>query len=68
MKKKEHTMIDLNTSQKEQVSVLYKHYNKDTLTRAEITALVSKKKIKKPSWLLRSEKYRVDRGTYKLPT
>jgi hypothetical protein len=67
MKKKEHTMIDLNTSQKEQVSVLYKHYNKDTLTRAEITALVSKKKIKKPSWLLRSEKYRVDRGTYKLP-
>src|SRR5210317_1220392 len=47
MKKKEHTMIDLNTSQKEQVSVLYKHYNKDTLTRAE--------------------KYRVDRGTYKLP-
>ena len=60
-------MIDLNTSQKEQVSVLYKHYNKDTLTRAEITALVSKKKIKKPSWLLRSEKYRVDRGTYKLP-
>jgi hypothetical protein len=66
MKKKEHTMIDLNTSQKEQVSVLYKHYNKDTLTRAEINALVSKKKIKNPSWL-KTEKYKVDRGTYKLP-
>ena len=59
-------MIDLNTSQKEQVSVLYKHYNKDTLTRAEINALVSKKKIKNPSWL-KTDKYKVDRGTYKLP-
>ena len=66
MKKKEHTMIDLNTSQKEQVSVLFKHYNKDTLTRAEINALVSKKKIKNPSWL-KTDKYKVDRGTYKLP-
>src|SRR5210317_1651585 len=66
MKKKEHTMIDLNTSQKEQVSVLHKHYNKDTLTRAEINALVSKKKIKNPSWL-KTDKYKVDRGTYKLP-
>ena len=59
-------MIDLNTSQKEQVSVLFKHYNKDTLTRAEINALVSKKKIKNPSWL-KTDKYKVDRGTYKLP-
>src|SRR5210317_1675786 len=66
MKKKEHTMIDLNASQKEQVSVLYKHYNKDTLTRGEINALVSKKKIKNPSWL-KTDKYKVDRGTYKLP-
>src|SRR5210317_856508 len=66
MKKKEHTMIDLNTSQKEQVSELYKHYNKDTLTRGEINALVSKKKIKNPSWL-KTDKYKVDRGTYKLP-
>jgi hypothetical protein len=66
MKKKEHTMIDLNASQKEQVSVLFKHYNKDTLTRAEINALVSKKKIKNPSWL-KTDKYKVDRGTYKLP-
>src|SRR6056300_92288 len=66
MKKKEHTMIDLNTSQKEQVSVLYIHYNKDTLTRGEINALVSKKKIKNPSWL-KTDKYKVDRGTYKLP-
>ena len=59
-------MIDLNASQKEQVSVLFKHYNKDTLTRAEINALVSKKKIKNPSWL-KTDKYKVDRGTYKLP-
>ena len=59
-------MIDLNASQKEQVSVLHKHYNKDTLTRGEINALVSKKKIKNPSWL-KTDKYKVDRGTYKLP-
>ena len=59
-------MIDLNASQKEQVSVLFKHYNKDTLSRAEINALVSKKKIKNPSWL-KTDKYKVDRGTYKLP-
>ena len=52
MKKKEYnTMIDLNQSQKEQVSVLYKHYKTDTLTRAEINSLVSKKKLKNPSWL-----------------
>ena len=67
MKKKEYnTMIDLNTSQKEQVSVLYKHYKTDTLTRAEINSLVSKKKLKNPSWL-KTDKYKVDRGTYKLP-
>ena len=59
-------MIDLNTSQKEQVQVLYKHYNSDTLTRAEINALVKKKKLKNPSWL-KTDKYKVDRGTYKLP-
>ena len=67
MKKKEYnTMIDLNTSQKEQVSVLYKHYKTDTLTRAEINSLVSKKKLKNPSWL-KTDKYKVGRGTYKLP-
>jgi len=66
MKKGAHTMIDLNVSQKEQVSVLFEHYKKDTLTRAEINALVSKKKIKNPSWL-KTDKYKVDRGTYKLP-
>ena len=59
-------MIDLNTSQKEQVSVLYKHYKTDTVTRAEINSLVSKKKLKNPSWL-KTDKYKVDRGTYKLP-
>jgi len=59
-------MIDLNTSQKEQVDVLYKHYKTDTLTRAEINSLVSKKKLKNPSWL-KTDKYKVDRGTYKLP-
>ena len=59
-------MIDLNTSQKEQVSVLYKHYKTDTVTRGEINSLVSKKKLKNPSWL-KTDKYKVDRGTYKLP-
>ena len=59
-------MIDLNTSQKKQVDVLYKHYKTDTLTRAEINALVSKKKLTNPSWL-KTDKYKVDRGTYKLP-
>jgi len=59
-------MIDLNTSQKEQVQVLYNHYNSDTLTRAEINALVKKKKLKNASWL-KTDKYKVDRGTYKLP-
>ena len=53
---KGNTMIDLNTSQKEQVSVLYKHYKTDTLTRAEINSLVSKKKLKNPSWL-KTDKY-----------
>ena len=59
-------MIDLNTSQKKQVDVLYKHYKKDTLTRGEINSLVSKKKLNNPSWL-KTDKYKVDRGTYKLP-
>ncbi len=63
---KGNTMIDLNTSQKEQVSVLYKHYKTDTVTRAEINSLVSKNKLKNPSWL-KTDKYKVDRGTYKLP-
>ncbi len=67
MKKKEYnTMIDLNKSQKEQVSVLYKHYKTDTLTRGEINSLVSKKKLKNPSWL-KTDKYKIGRGTYKLP-
>jgi hypothetical protein len=48
------------------VSVLYKHYKTDTVTRAEINSLVSKKKLKNPSWL-KTDKYKVDRGTYKLP-
>ena len=46
--------------------MLYKHYGTDTLTRAEINALVKKKKLKNPSWL-KTDKYKVDRGTYKLP-
>ena len=52
---KGNTMIDLNTSQKEQVSVLYKHYKTDTVTRAEINSLVSKNKLKNPSWLINHE-------------
>ena len=64
--KGKNTMIDLNIAQKAQVTELYKFYKKDTLTRSEINALVDKKKIKNPSWL-KSDKYKVDRGTYKLP-
>ena len=38
----------------------------DTLTRGEINALVKKNKLKNPSWL-KTDKYKVERGTYKLP-
>ena len=53
-------MIELNKTQKSVIKVL-----KDTVTRAEINALVKKKVIKNPSWL-KSDKFKVDRGVYTL--
>jgi hypothetical protein len=47
------------------LKVLKDTYKKDTVTRAEINALVKKKVIKNPSWL-KSDKYKVDRGVYTL--
>jgi len=58
--------MDLNVKQKSVVDVLYKTYNSDTVTRAQINDLVKSKKIPNPSWL-KSDKYKVDRGVYKLP-
>ena len=58
-------MIELSKTQKTVLKVLKDTYKKDTVTRAEINALVKKKVIKNPSWL-KSDKFKVDRGVYKL--
>ena len=58
-------MIELNKTQNAVIKVLKDTYKKDTVTRAEINALVKKKVIKNPSWL-KSDKYKVDRGVYTL--
>ena len=58
-------MLDLNKTQKSVLKVLKDTYKKDTVTRAEINALVKKKVIKNPSWL-KSDKFKVDRGVYTL--
>ena len=58
--------MELNEIQKSVVEILYKTYKKDTVTRAQINALVKKKEIKNPSWL-KDDKYKVGRGVYKLP-
>ena len=58
--------MDLNVKQKSVVEVLYKTYKSDTVTRAQINDLVKSKKISNPAWL-KSDKYKVDRGVYKLP-
>ena len=58
--------MELNEIQKSVVDVLQKTYKKDTVTRAQINALVKKKVIKNPSWL-KNDKYKVGRGVYKLP-
>ncbi len=57
--------MELNKNQKSVLKVLKDTYKKDTVTRAEINALVKKKVIKNPSWL-KSDKYKVDRGVYTL--
>ena len=59
-------MIDLRNDQKVIVEEAYKHFKKDILTRGEINSFVKKSGLKNPSWL-KTEKYKVDRGTYKLP-
>ena len=59
-------MIDLTTDQKSFVNAAYKYYNKDILTRGEINSFFKKEGFKNPSWL-KNEKYKVERGTYKLP-
>ena len=59
-------MIDLTTDQKSFVNAAYKHFNKDILTRSEINSFFKKEGFKNPSWL-KNDKYKVERGTYKLP-
>ena len=58
--------MELNEIQKSVVDVLHKTYKTDTVTRAQINALVKKKVIKNPSWL-KNDTYKVGRGVYKLP-
>jgi hypothetical protein len=60
-------MIDLNKKQLQQLEVIQSVYKSDTVTRAQINDLVKKKKISNPSWL-KSSKYKIDRGVYKLPS
>jgi len=57
----------LNKKQLQQLEVIQSVYKSDTVTRAQINNLVKKKKISNPSWL-KSDKYKVDRGVYKLPS
>ena len=59
-------MIDLTTDQKSFVNAAYKYFKKDILTRGEINSFFKKEGFKNPSWL-KTEKYKVERGTYKLP-
>ena len=56
----------LNTDKTQQVELLYKHFGRTNITRAEINNLVNKGKIKNPSWL-KSDTYKVSRGVYSLP-
>ena len=59
-------MIDLRHDQKVFVEECYKYFNKDILTRKVRLTLFLKEWTKNPSWL-KTEKYKVERGTYKLP-
>ncbi len=59
-------MNDLNEKQKSVVEILYKKYKSDTVTRTQINNLVADKKISNPNWL-KTDKYKVSRGLYKLP-
>ena len=59
-------MNELNEKQKSVVEILYKTYNSETVTRTQINNLVADKKISNPNWL-KTDKYKVSRGLYKLP-
>ena len=59
-------MNELNEKQKSVVEILYKEYKSDTVTRTQINNLVADKKISNPNWL-KTDKYKVSRGLYKLP-
>ena len=59
-------MNELNEKQKSVVEILYKTYNSETVTRTQINNLVADKKISSPNWL-KTDKYKVSRGLYKLP-
>ena len=59
-------MFKLNESQKKFVELALKVFNKDTLTRVDIKTLVKDHGLSWPCWLIRN--FRIDRGTYKLPT
>jgi hypothetical protein len=65
-KRKDLYIMELNETQKSVVDILYKTYKSDTVTRSQINDLVKSKKIANPSWL-KSDKYKVGRGVYKLP-
>ena len=65
-KRKDLYIMELNETQKSVVDIIYKKYKSDTVTRSQINDLVKSKKIKNPSWL-KSDKYKVGRGSYKLP-
>jgi len=67
MKRKDkNTMIDLNNNQKSFVEKAYAFYKTDVLTRGQINDFWKKNNLKNPSWL-KTDKYKVGRGNYKLP-
>jgi len=59
-------MIDLNDNQKIFVEKAYAFYKTDVLSRAQINDFWKKNNLKNPSWL-KTDKYKVGRGNYKLP-
>ena len=65
-RKDENTMIDLNDNQKIFVEKAYAFYKTDVLSRAQINDFWKKNNLKNPSWL-KTDKYKVGRGNYKLP-
>ena len=59
-------MIELNKTQKDFVEKAYAFFKKEVLTRAEINDFYKSEKLKNPSWL-KTDEYKVGRGSYKLP-